>query len=110
MKTKTKLTDTLDLMVDEFKRIRSCPGANAEIKGLCDRAIKNTYQHVPVIVQRDRAEEQVMKQRVALQEIADEAVKHHEHNPVSGKDRLPIGYKNILNIADRALCRSNKRI
>lgn len=45
--------------------------------------------------------------REALQEIADEAVKHHEHNPVSGKDRLPAGYTKILNLADAALNWSN---
>lgn len=39
----------------------------------------------------------------ALRAIADEAVKHHEHNATSGKDRLPVGYSNILNIADGAL-------
>jgi len=32
--------DKIDLMCDEFQRIRSCPGADGEIKGLCDRAMK----------------------------------------------------------------------
>jgi hypothetical protein len=54
-----RLTDWCDLMVDEFKRIRSCPESNYEIKGLCDRAIGQTKQNVPVIVQRNRAREDV---------------------------------------------------
>ena len=45
--------DHLDLMVDEFKRIKSCPKSNDEIKGLCVRAIKNTEQRVPLIRQRN---------------------------------------------------------
>ncbi|MCP4643093.1 MAG: hypothetical protein GY851_21785 [bacterium] len=45
----------IDLMRDEFMRIRSCPGADAEIKGLCDRAITRTEQNVPVLRQRDEA-------------------------------------------------------
>lgn len=50
----------LDLMVDEFKRIKSlCSSCDMprslalEISGLCDRAITNTRQRVPLIVQRD---------------------------------------------------------
>ena len=45
----------LDLMVDEFKRIKALT-RDPEILGLCDRAISNTYQHSPVIVQRDEWE------------------------------------------------------
>lgn len=39
---------------------------------------------------------------VALQKIADEAATHAEHNPVSGVDRLPLGYTKIINIARAA--------
>jgi len=55
--------DKIDLMCDEFQRIRSCPGADGEIKGLCDRAITDIKQHVPVIEQRDnfRAENTRLK-------------------------------------------------
>ena len=67
-----QLTDTLDLMVDEFKRIQSCPGADDEIKQLCERAMRNTYQHVPVIVQRDNAEKKATRLRTALYQIAHE--------------------------------------
>lgn len=41
--------------------------------------------------------------REALQSIADEANSHHEHNPVSGVDRLPLGYCAILVTATDAL-------
>ena len=100
------LLDRIDLMVDEFYRIRACPGANVEIKGLCDRAIRNTYQHVPVIVQRDNAEALALRYRVALEEIADEALNHGEHNPISKKTRLPKGYQTIHRMATDA-CESN---
>jgi len=45
--------DDLDLMRDEFTRIRCCPGATPEIKGLCERAVTKIRQRHPVIVQRD---------------------------------------------------------
>lgn len=53
-----KLEDFTDLMKDEFLRIKSI-SENSEIVGLCDRAIKNINQHVPVIVQRDRFEREL---------------------------------------------------
>jgi hypothetical protein len=47
------LEDRLDLMVDEFLRIKALqPGS--EIEELCDRAISDIRQNVPVIEQRDR--------------------------------------------------------
>lgn len=45
--------------------------------------------------------------RAALQAISDEALKHHEYNPTSGKTRLPGGYTKILNLADEALSSPN---
>jgi hypothetical protein len=51
--------DHVDLMIDEFKRIKSCPEVTQEIVGLCDRAIARTSQNVPVIVQRDDAQKQI---------------------------------------------------
>jgi len=50
-----ELVGHLDLMVDEFMRIKALTWSNCEIVGLCDRAITNTKQHVPVIEQRDAA-------------------------------------------------------
>lgn len=47
--------DHIDLMTDEFKRIKAL-GVDSEVKGLCERAITNTKQWVPVIEQRDKAE------------------------------------------------------
>jgi ribosomal protein L37E len=52
----------LDLMRDEFKRINSLAQCSVdwsnaeEIKGLCERAIGNISQKVPLIEQRDKAE------------------------------------------------------
>lgn len=66
-----KLTDILDLMRDEFKRIKVCPGVTSEIIGLCERAITTVTQNVPVIVQRDKAEEQLAKIKSNLYNDAD---------------------------------------
>ncbi len=51
--------DTLDLMRDEFIRIKSIANDD-EIKGLCNRAISNITQRYPVISQRDKLESRVM--------------------------------------------------
>lgn len=40
--------DHIDLMMDEFMRIKACPGASSEIKQLCDRAVNQTYRNVSV--------------------------------------------------------------
>jgi hypothetical protein len=66
-----QLTDTLDLMRDEFKRIRSCPGADQEIIVLCDRAITRITQNVPVIVQRDNAEAELAKIKSLLRQFGE---------------------------------------
>ncbi len=47
--------DQLDLNRDEFLRIKACPGADDEIKQLCDRSQQVIVQRVPVIEQRDNA-------------------------------------------------------
>ncbi len=49
------LTAHVDLMLDEFVRISTCPGVTDEIKGLCIRGQQGIEQTVPVIVQRDKA-------------------------------------------------------
>jgi len=46
---------------------------------------------------------EVERLNAALQAIADEAGRHHEHNPISGTDRLPRGYTTVLNLACAAL-------
>lgn len=50
------LTDTIDLMRDEFLRIKACPNVSEEVVGLCERATSKITQRVPVLVQRDTAE------------------------------------------------------
>jgi len=49
--SKSSLIDHIDLMVDEFKRIRAL-NPSSEILGLCDRALRVTEKNVPVIEQR----------------------------------------------------------
>ena len=60
--TVARQQDRIDLQCDEFQRIAAIAG-NDEIKGLCDRAVKDIRQHVPVIQQRDQAEQQVARLR-----------------------------------------------
>ncbi|TXH52716.1 MAG: hypothetical protein E6Q97_14960 [Desulfurellales bacterium] len=61
----SKLTDTLDLMRDEFRRIQAriieekgtdLAGVFSTIFQLCDRSVLGIEQQVPVIQQRDLAE------------------------------------------------------
>jgi hypothetical protein len=62
------LEDHLDLMIDEFKRIKALT-KDTEIQGLCDRAISNTQQLVPVIVQRDKAEKELTASQARCKEL-----------------------------------------
>ena len=74
-------TDALDLMVDEFHRIKSTLGAHLdetypmthalhkEVMGYCERAISGIKQRVPVIEQRDQAEARASKFEVALRDV-----------------------------------------
>lgn len=71
LKEMEQLQDTLDLMVDEFERIKNLADAysdktyplkyaiDREIIGLCERAISGLKQRVPLIGQRDKAEAKV---------------------------------------------------
>ena len=63
------LSDALDLARDELRRIKACPACDSEIAQLCDRAMLNIVQRVPVIVQRDRAEDKLGRARTALHQI-----------------------------------------
>ena len=64
----SKQLDFIDLMQDEFQRIRTISVhpeyGNSEIEGLCERAIKNTEQHIPVIKQRDDAQKALLAFRL----------------------------------------------
>lgn len=66
--TISRLEDRIDLQCDEFQRI-SALTENDEVKGLCARAVKDIRQHVPVIQQRDTAEQQVARLREAHEEV-----------------------------------------
>ena len=66
---RAELVDRIDMQCDEFQRIRACPGADEEIRGLCDRAIKDVRQHVHVIVQRDNAERERDKLRAKIERL-----------------------------------------
>jgi hypothetical protein len=71
------MVEHIDLMVDEFKRIKACPGVTAEIVGLCDRAIQRTQQNVPVIVQRDDAQEEARRLRIYAEGLLGRIQQHN---------------------------------
>lgn len=56
-------TDIVDMQRDEFKRIIALlhdpEFEPSEIKGICERAIETIEQTVPVVVQRDKAEQRI---------------------------------------------------
>jgi hypothetical protein len=58
----------IDLMRDEFIRIKGLTN-DSEIRGLCDRAISQTEQTVPVIVRLDSAERERDTLRGKLEEV-----------------------------------------
>lgn len=77
-------TDWLDLMRDEFMRIKALTD-NTEILGLCDRAVTHIQQHVPVIGQRDAAQRRVAKLEVTLCDIRDKTGVCSDAFPPVGK-------------------------
>ena len=66
-----QLTDIVDLMRDEFRRIMVCPDVSIEVIGLCERAITCINQNVPVIVQRDNAEAELAKIKCLLSQLGE---------------------------------------
>lgn len=69
-----RLKDALDMQRDEFKRIGgllqfSNEPVLREVIGICDRAIQNIEQTVPVTVQRDNLQSANSKLRRALAEL-----------------------------------------
>lgn len=77
--TKHGETETLDLMRDEFRRIRGLTD-NDEIKGLCDRAVSGIEQHVPVIVQRDECQDRAEMLRRALSTLNQKVHSGYDFN------------------------------
>ena len=71
----SSLTDHLDLMVDEFMRIKGLHHEvtphNLEVVGLCDRAVTNTKQRIPIIEQRDKAERSLIRVKNAIRELSE---------------------------------------
>ena len=63
--------ETLDLMRDEFARIAADRGATEHIRYLCQRAMMDIVCRIPLIVQRDRAERDLVLARVAILEALD---------------------------------------
>lgn len=85
MLDRRKSTDTLDMMRDEFQRIKAiCRGEKAsclfrEIEGLCDRAVTRIWQTVPIIVQRDLLSKQLREATAANQEMGEALERIADH-------------------------------
>ena len=67
----SQLTDALDMMRAEFQRIIACPGCNGEIEDLATRAQLKLLHHVPVIVQRNKAEMALARERAAVRVLRE---------------------------------------
>lgn len=63
--------DALDMMRDEFQRIIACPGCNAEIEYLANRAQLKLIQRAPVIAQRDEAQAELSRLRGLFLELIE---------------------------------------
>lgn len=80
----------------------------AEFRGMMEDAIRQQHFETAATCKQfllgiEAAQAENERLSNALQAIADESQQHHEHNPVSGKDRLPQGYITIRNLACAAL-------
>jgi hypothetical protein len=64
--------NTLDLMRDEFQRIRAL-NPSSEIMGICERAVSGITQRVSVIQQRDQAERERATLQARLAELVENA-------------------------------------
>jgi hypothetical protein len=96
-----KIADTLDLMKDEFERIQRAPGVSAEVIQLCNRAVADIEQHVPIIKQRDEALKKVRelsRDKDALVEACKLAYRKHHMDDDS------IGWRELSTILHDALC------
>ena len=69
--SQSELIDHIDMMADEFKRIKALHHGDTETASLCDRAVSYIKQHVPVIEQRDRLEAARAKDAELIQRLVD---------------------------------------
>lgn len=82
-----RLEDRIDLMCDEFKRIKAMTH-NQEIQSLCERAIQDIKQNVSVIEQRDAAFKQVASQMETIDRLTLETFElKKEINRLKTKER-----------------------
>lgn len=97
----------LDRLITASKELRKIvEGVRSERWASDGRRLKDTVEwctFYTVLANFKMWPESEAKLREALQAIADEAGQHHEHNPISGVDRLPQGYIKILKLAAAAL-------
>jgi hypothetical protein len=70
---------------------------------LASRLNEASREHDELRVTLAASHTQVARLKEALQCVMDECQKHYEHNPVSGRNRLPEGYQTVGGIAADAI-------
>lgn len=121
--SESPLEDHLDLMVDEFERIKALvPTAirvayGGEIIGICERAVNQTEQRVPVIAQLRAANTTIATLTKSLEEIAKslgitqcDPIKsesndlfHHKGRGFLLRDELPSRCIEVIQNTERSL-------
>lgn len=64
----TELTDSHDMLNDEFQRISVCPNVTGEIKGLCERAKMDIKRRVPMIDENETLRKKVSQQAAEIEQ------------------------------------------
>lgn len=93
--------DLVDLMRDEFARIKAIVPDNAEIVGLCDRAATEITQNVRVIKQLDEARTAIanMRDRIDCDAIEIGCF----YNQIAERDKADAGVKEVIEMMGKLL-------
>ena len=97
-----ELTDSHDMLNDELLRIKSCPDATSEIKGLCDRALKDIKRNVPLIDENENLRNRILEQSIDL--TALEAYKPVDVGAILNDIKSDIYPSNIGDYLDGIRC------
>lgn len=96
-----KAVDVVDLMRDEFARIKAIVPDNAEIVGLCDRAMTQITQNVPILKQLDAAHAAIVSLRNRID--ADAVEIGCFYNQIAERDKADAGVKEVIEMMGRLL-------
>lgn len=89
--------DWLDLMRDEFVRIKVLAGAESEIAGLCDRAIVQISQNVPLIRQLDFATKRLKEEEGKVAKLEDALNARENWSRTAKADAFEESAETVLN-------------